>query len=187
MKKLIRLTESDLHNIVESAVKNLLSELDWRTYQSAYEKELNNPKHKGMRNMDFRQAATNAFNRQNGYGLQNIPYGDEYDDKMTPKPNSYVYGGGNKFTPDRADPFFTVSGYYDKNGNGTKMCSHQQIATRNRGDYQRGQTYDDRSDDLKNNARSFNPILKMRQERGDKQVRDYFNNKSHYVKGKGWQ
>lgn len=35
MKKRIRLTESDLHRIVNESVKSILTELDWRTYASA--------------------------------------------------------------------------------------------------------------------------------------------------------
>ena len=34
----IRLTESQLNQIITESVKNVLSELDWRTYQSAAEK-----------------------------------------------------------------------------------------------------------------------------------------------------
>ena len=37
-KRRIRLTESDLHNIIKESVNNILSELDWRTYQSAADK-----------------------------------------------------------------------------------------------------------------------------------------------------
>ena len=38
MKKVIKLTESDLHNIIKESVNNILSELDWRTYSSAASK-----------------------------------------------------------------------------------------------------------------------------------------------------
>lgn len=38
MKRRIRLTESDLHNIIKESVNHILSELDWRTYQSAADK-----------------------------------------------------------------------------------------------------------------------------------------------------
>lgn len=34
-KKLIRLTESDLHSIIKESVQQVLSELDWRTYHNA--------------------------------------------------------------------------------------------------------------------------------------------------------
>lgn len=38
MKRTIKLTENDLHNIIKESVNHILSELDWRTYQSAAEK-----------------------------------------------------------------------------------------------------------------------------------------------------
>lgn len=38
MKKRIKLTESDLHNIIKESVKNILTELDWRTYANAMKK-----------------------------------------------------------------------------------------------------------------------------------------------------
>jgi hypothetical protein len=33
-KKLVRLTEGDLHNIIKESVKQVLSELDWEAYDS---------------------------------------------------------------------------------------------------------------------------------------------------------
>lgn len=38
-KKLVKLTESDLHRIIKESVNKVLTELDWKTYQSAAEKE----------------------------------------------------------------------------------------------------------------------------------------------------
>ena len=46
----------DIKNIVEKVI----NELDWRTYASAYDKEKSNP----ARSNRFKDAATNAFNRQ---------------------------------------------------------------------------------------------------------------------------
>ena len=34
-KKVIRLTESDLHRIVKESVNKVLTEVDWRTYANA--------------------------------------------------------------------------------------------------------------------------------------------------------
>lgn len=39
MKQLIRITEKDLNNIISESVKNILSELDWRTYHNAAMKD----------------------------------------------------------------------------------------------------------------------------------------------------
>lgn len=38
MKKHIKLSETQLHNIIKESVNHILSELDWRTYDSAEEK-----------------------------------------------------------------------------------------------------------------------------------------------------
>ena len=39
-KQVIRLTESDLHKLIQESVNTILSELDWRTYDSARNKAL---------------------------------------------------------------------------------------------------------------------------------------------------
>lgn len=55
MRKKIKLTESDLHNIIKESVNHILSELDWRTWQSASDKadklssETNDPYEKKRR------------------------------------------------------------------------------------------------------------------------------------------
>jgi DNA mismatch repair ATPase MutL len=41
-KKLIRLTEQDLHNIVKESVNKILTELDWKTYANAAKKRYDN-------------------------------------------------------------------------------------------------------------------------------------------------
>ena len=38
-KNTIRLNESQLHNMISESVKQVLSELDWKTYASAADKE----------------------------------------------------------------------------------------------------------------------------------------------------
>ena len=43
-KKLIRLTEGDLHRIIKESVNNILTELDWKTYQNAANKRLQQSK-----------------------------------------------------------------------------------------------------------------------------------------------
>jgi hypothetical protein len=60
MSKVIRLTESDLHNMIKEAI----NELDWRTYASAAKKA--NDKGED-RSMNFADAATDSFNKEFGY------------------------------------------------------------------------------------------------------------------------
>ena len=187
MKRKIKLTESQLHNIISESVQEILSELDWRTYQSAYEKDEdpNYPKksRRHGRSSDFRQAATNAFNRRNGYGLRNVPYGAGESDKMTT--DGEFYGGSNLYKPGGGynDEFLTMSG----NANKRTIYNDQHVLTR--GD-KRGQESEDSvidwgEDELRKANDTFKP-QKLRQMRGDKQVRDYFSGKTQYKNGK-WQ
>ena len=186
MKRKIKLTESQLHNIISESVQEILSELDWRTYQSAFEKDEdpNYPKksRRHGRSSDFRQAANNAFNRQNGYGLHNVPYGAGKDDKMTTDGEFYV--GNNIYRPGVGnDQFVTTSGNYNKR----TIYNDQQVSTE--GD-KRGQETDDWAKDWEEEGfrkanGTFKP-QKLRQMRGDKQVRDYFSGKTQYKNGK-WQ
>ena len=69
MKQKIKLTESDLHRIIKESVKQVLSELDWRTYQSAAEKSM-----KQSHNGDL-SPQERAFNKNRSY------YFDNYADK----------------------------------------------------------------------------------------------------------
>ena len=74
MKKVIRLTENDLHRIVKNSVKKVLTELDWKTYHSAAKKSSTNP----TRASKFSQAAEKAFNKQYGFNDSEDLYGSDY-------------------------------------------------------------------------------------------------------------
>ena len=94
-KKTIRLTESDLHNIIKESVNNILSELDWRTYQSAADKaeELASNAtfdnyEKLRRKRQAHRLQKTAIDRTNSqYGLP-----EDFDEKMT-------HGDGISFEP----------------------------------------------------------------------------------------
>lgn len=73
----IRLSESQLHNVIKESVKQVLSELNWKTYQNAAKKShlkaldnddmSDNEYHNELdRSRRFRQAAEDAFNRDYG-------------------------------------------------------------------------------------------------------------------------
>lgn len=166
-----------IQKIVKKHVNEALNELDWRTYQSAYEKDNNQ-----SRKNKFRQAANNAFNRQNGYGLQNVPYGYTDDDNIAAKGD--YYGGQNTYRPMYGDTFDTVSSnnqdiqrtYNQQHINTTNWNGSPEKRGKNRINTEDGETI--------NNATTFNPRLKMAQMKGDKQVRDYFQGKSKYKNGK---
>lgn len=114
-KKLIRLTESDLHKIVKESVNKVLTELDWKTYASAADKlrqrELDNGRasihdkdedeqFKGTwfdddevedRIYNLQNASAKAFNKKHGLdNKQHLTF-----DMFTNKPHLYGdYHGG---------------------------------------------------------------------------------------------
>ena len=179
MKKVIRLTESDLHRVIKESVKQVMNELDWRTYQSASDKAAQ--RGDSPRAEKFQRAAYNSFNRENGYGIDKIPYGDD---------DSHLYNSyqdkDSYYAMPNTDSFRTIS-QRNGNQNGSKgKLYHSQNIGSNIKNSNRGQevepTPHTTPDAPKGNT--LNPMLKMKQMRGDKQVRDYFNGKSQYKNGK---
>ena len=82
-KRTVRLTESDLHNIIKESINNIISELDWRTYQSASDKasdkaNATNNKYEKQRRKNqansFANAGAKRFSSQ-----YNLPSGFEND------------------------------------------------------------------------------------------------------------
>ena len=63
MKKIIRLTESDLHSLISEAVKTALNELDPRTYASAATKAINKRDPRGSK---FYRKAIDSWNDEYG-------------------------------------------------------------------------------------------------------------------------
>lgn len=184
----ISINENKLRQIVSETVRTVLSELDWRTYASAAEKDNNSE-----RSARFRQAADNAFNRQNGYGLKNIPYGDADSKNMTT--DGDFYGVGSAYTP-KGDLMRSMSGKSKDINNpndGSKVYNTQTVNKWGNG-YKNGKTDKELNaewdEDLSNagmkKSVSLNPLLKMKQAQGDKQIRDFYSGKSKYTSGKGW-
>lgn len=76
-KRTVRLTESELKNIITESVKNIISELDWKTYANAAKKA----QHRALgyddekerdRAYRFSKAAEDAFSRD--HDLDDYPY-----------------------------------------------------------------------------------------------------------------
>lgn len=62
MKQTIRLTESDLHKVIKESVKQVISELDRRTYYNASTKD-----YMPQRKTQFLEKSADEFNKQFGY------------------------------------------------------------------------------------------------------------------------
>ncbi len=70
MKRKIRLTESQLHSMISESVKQVLSELDWKTYDSAMRK---------------------SAERNENYSRANVPFRTKY--KGEDKDGNEIWGG----------------------------------------------------------------------------------------------
>lgn len=207
----IRLTESQLHRVIKESVSRLLTELDWRTYQSAYEKERNmtpdqiaayDQKHgqwaHAQRMSKFKQASENAFNNQNGYNVQKR-YGDDGSYSDVVDKNKPFYGGYDGIVSDNGgNPVsaFSTRSATIKNPNnrnsGLYWHNKQNVVSEPDYNHKRGENFNNDDSDIgereQDNAykQSYNPMLKAAQMRGDSQVRNYFNGNSQYRNGK-WQ
>ena len=69
-KNRIRLTESQLHNLIKESARQILSELDWKTYANAAKKRYSQGDFDKFH--DLRRASEDAFNKKYGYN-------DEWD------------------------------------------------------------------------------------------------------------
>ena len=128
-KKLIRLTESDLHRIVKESVNRVLNETSFNLAQSAYQsaqdpnrpmsqamqrRMAKNPMARSQQMNNLKQGASNSFNREYGYNLKNVPYGSGDDMNMdVADQNKPYYGGRNMYGPS-GNYFSSVAG---KDGN----------------------------------------------------------------------
>lgn len=119
-KKLIRLTESDLHRIVKESVNKVLNEIDWRTIETAKNKanydSMDNNLPYGLRTkrgeqfMKFRDSLPDYQTKQYGLTAAQIQAakkgkGNEYDtanrrelkqmDKLNSDYNNFQAGNSN--------------------------------------------------------------------------------------------
>jgi hypothetical protein len=162
-KKLIRLTEQDLHKIVKESVNKILTEMDWKTYANAAKKRAEQGKDDKAE--DLAQFATDRFNDKFGhdeldgtYDENGLPYHQDVKGTVTQFGNAY--GGMGRWTPMHAQMH---AGYYprqDKDGSHVFNPRSKMKPTKNTID-----KYQKATDEI------------GKFDRGD----------SKYVKGKGWQ
>ena len=159
-KKLIRLTESDLHRIVKESVNKVLTELDWRTYANAA-KKASEQGDEELAN-DFKKHLT--FN--SSMGEYETPTGSESRASVVMNKNGSSMPVGSIMHRDGQR--IQVSGFGDENGKYDTFHS----------------TYGDkyRKDPSYLGSRAANHYKEL-----EKQADDYNNGRSKYIKGKGWQ
>jgi hypothetical protein len=73
-KQVIRLTESDLNKLIQESVNTILSELDWRTYDSARNKALDDIDGKDIFTQERRKNQASEFQR-----ARNKAYSKQYN------------------------------------------------------------------------------------------------------------
>ena len=180
-KQIIRLTESDLKQIVAESAKKILSELDWKTYASAARKNdefrANNPHtaHQWNRSYDFRNAAHNAFNKK--YGLEG-----QYDKR---------YGGDKGAINLNSMDDFSISGSRDHDfGDGDSHGLRHNVYHMSKkygkdGGYGRTRMWDYAHETTPEEFYGNNDMGKKFRD-AEKDVEDFNSGKSHYVNGKGW-
>lgn len=184
-KNKVRLTESQLHNIIKESVKQVLSELDWKTYANAEKKALEkfNDAHSPYNYKDidryaklykkFRKARQNAFNKEYAYDEGN--HGGSYKMKVDDEPmDTYPYMA-----------YKDVHTQARTNDSGYEGPGHRlDYGFSNDNDYAqpifnlnyRGDEYYDKMGKAGEYAK-----------KGNKEIEDYRQGKYEYQKGKGWQ
>lgn len=77
-KKLIRLTEGDLHRIIKESVNNILSEMDWKTYMNAAKARQEQGNYKSSDKL--MKHAQQQFNKKHGLNDYGQMFGKEGHD-----------------------------------------------------------------------------------------------------------
>jgi hypothetical protein len=112
MKQTIRLTESDLQNLVRESVSKVLTELNWQTAAKAAKKRMEQGKEDNAEKLA--QYATDRFNDEFGYeeldgtnDENNLPYRQDVQGTVTPYGTAYAAMG--RWTPQQSQMH---AGYY---------------------------------------------------------------------------
>lgn len=172
MKKTIRLTESDLHRVIEESVRQYLSELDARTYASYAQKRQRQADNESDPNKKFElqrkanqgiQAAQDAWNGQYGYNFDNGANGYGYRQM----------GGANQFAHNMGSNYGISSKHGNMNGT-QNYAYNPQKGTEWRGNG-RGESFTQQHTHDAGDNGAYRVADEME------------NGTGTYVKGRGWQ
>ena len=168
MKKIVRLTESDLNRIIKESVNNIITELDWKT-------KMNNLKGRQRQGDEAYRQGNEKMARKYWDKASDAKYDtrDEFERKYNGKPFRGM--SDDKF---RMDDIYPRSGDFYTSMNNGKYFNNYTSKNGNAPDGSNDDYYLDNFED-KNDVDTFR--------RMNKDVNDYVNGKSQYVKGKGWQ
>lgn len=175
-KQIIRLTEGDLHKIIEESVNQILCELDPRTYAWA----ANQRQQQGNKNsaVQLRNKAAKTWTNQ--YGTKNGEYKHQENGSWKKREMLGNNGDGSYYVDDKE--------YMDKDFKHPENYTHQDTHTF----YKDGRVLHHR-DYLNNKGENIYDFKNMNGENfntndnGLKVAQQMANGKGKYVKGQGWQ
>lgn len=224
----VRLTESQLHAVVEESVRQMLSELDWKTYANAAKKRHDQyerlSKQPYMRNFasdyadkshELLKHAEKAFNQK--HGKNGYPY--QYEGDSPAYQGRYTYNGLHNSEDDFEVKNPSQPGWW--NGEKADGISHYRYG-KGIPDINQGRIHDDMLDLAYNDkegwtgerkphmttiidkdgervdghtSHQFDEYFRDSKDKDYRQAMDdmtddmanYYQGKSKYIKGKGWQ
>jgi hypothetical protein len=201
-KKVIRLTEGDLHRIIKESVNKVLTEMDWKTYANAAKKEgdytgiydWKNKRYYGQegeperlkhveRQKKFADAAKKAFDKDYAVNNSRGSYGSDYYVGSTdyaydydPNPNypmsRYSVNSHGPLIKNFSDTMNYDGKHYNKYPMGNSF-------------YNTGDNYTEKRPDAFDKNMNLDQRAKMI--KGDDEIKNYRNGNYEYQKGKGWQ
>ena len=174
-KKLVRLTEGDLHRIVKESVNRVLTEMDWKTYANAgkktrqqYKDSVDPLEREKLYNRykEFEKMANGRFSDEYIGDMKYDTFGDKWSGKKSPK-----FDG--KFYLDKSEmPYQAIVG--------TNKGDNRIFSTK-KGAYYGPHGY--------TTPRSFfrDKDVSDKFMRANDELWDYHNGDYEYKKGNGWQ
>ena len=187
MKQTIHLKESELHNIICESIKEIISELDWKTYANAAKKRQAQGNFQSADSL--RQQMVNSFN--NKYATSDSEY-DNYNGISTNKSASFQmdngsmgYPGSLKFTSQINQSNGEIPQYIDRNyRTGLEKDMYNQLPSQGQWYGQNGMTDDDKNT---KQQPSWSSKVRDKAMQGVYDTDRYHNGQAKYVKGQGWQ
>jgi len=201
MKRKIRLTESDLHRIVNESVKSILTELDWRTVVSAANKA--RAKFKDMV-VDRAMGQLDPYGKYSKLTGQYGPHSDYVIKRSWKSPKGSTRWVNkddeirrkmrqadnlSKFADEAIKDRFGKESYYNNlNGVGEEFPVYRK--TRNNREMDEPEVLDyTPNNDYVNGEYGDYELDSMPQKYQDnaKEINDFQNGKTKYLKGRGWK
>ena len=188
-KSRIKLTESQLHNVIKESVKQVLSELDWKTYANAAKKREAQGNWQSADNL--RDQMVHSFNDKYGESDYEYDYnnGSPIKKSATFQMDNGAMGpkGGLKFDSEITQTGrggFKVPQYINRRYRSGLEGYDDEDYPQGQWYYQQGMTDADKK---AKQQPSWSNKVRDKAMQGVYDVDKYYNGQSKYVKGKGWQ